>query len=124
VVQLQAFSLAKPEKLQFLCKQPAMLRNHCLPAMKNVFTVLTAALCWSAIAVLSGCYCANREIRYSIKGAVPVGTAINVTTLEDGIYMEDVYPNSGKVIARKLVATLTPYYPGSMVSNVGRATGI
>lgn len=30
--------------------------------------------------------------------------------------MEDVYPNSGKVVARKLVAALTPYYPGSSVS--------
>jgi hypothetical protein len=26
------------------------------------------------------------------------GTAISVTTPEDGIYMEDVYPNSGKVV--------------------------
>lgn len=31
--------------------------------------------------------------------------------------MEDVYPNSGKVVARKLVAALTPYYLGSMVSS-------
>jgi hypothetical protein len=30
--------------------------------------------------------------------------------------MEDVYPNSGKVVARKLVTALTPYYPGSSVS--------
>ena len=33
--------------------------------------------------------------------------------------MEDVYPNSGKVVARKLVAALTPYYPGSTVSSTG-----
>ena len=72
--------------------------------MKRAFTVLTAALCWTAIAFLSGCYVSNREIKYSIKGTVPVGTAISVTTPEDGIYMEDVYPNSGKVVARKLVA--------------------
>ena len=84
--------------------------------MKNAFTVLTTALC---IALLAGCYVSNREIKYSIKGAVPVGTAISVATPEDGIYMEDVYPNSGKVVARKLVAALTPYYPGSAVSSTG-----
>ena len=100
-----------------------MLRNHSLPAMKNAFTVLTAALCWTAIALLSGCYVSNREIKYSIKGAVPVGTAISVTPPEDGIYMEDVYPNSGKVVARKLVAALTPYYPGSSVSSAGNGSG-
>jgi hypothetical protein len=87
--------------------------------MKNAFTVMTAALYWTAIAFLSGCYVSNREIKYSIKGLVPVGTAISVTTPEDGIYMEDVYPNSGKVVARKLVAALTPYYPGSTVSSTG-----
>lgn len=87
--------------------------------MKNAFTLLTTALCWTAIAFLSGCYVSNREIKYSIRGAVPVGTAICVTTPEDGIYMEDVYPNSGKVVARKLVAALTPYYPGSTVSSTG-----
>jgi hypothetical protein len=31
--------------------------------------------------------------------------------------MEDVYPNSGKVVARKLVAALIPQYPGSTVSS-------
>ena len=36
--------------------------------------------------------------------------------------MEDVYPNSGKVVARKLVAALTPYYPGSTVSNTGNGS--
>ena len=69
--------------------------------------------------ISSGCYVSNREIKYSIKGAVPVGTAISVTTPEDGIYMEDVYPNSGKVVARKLVAALMSHYPGSMVSSAG-----
>jgi hypothetical protein len=87
--------------------------------MKNVFATLTAALCSTAMVLLSGCYVSNREIKYSIKGAVPVGTAISVTTPEDGIYMEDVYPNSGKVVARKLVAALTPYYPGSTLSSTG-----
>ena len=99
------------------CKNWATPRNHYLPAMKNAFTVLTAVLCSTAMALLAGCYISNREIKYSIKGAVPVGTAISVTTPEDGIYMEDVYPNSGKVVARKLVAALTPYYPGSTVSS-------
>ena len=37
--------------------------------------------------------------------------------------MEDVYPNSGKVVARKLVAALTPYYPGSTVSSTGTPGG-
>jgi hypothetical protein len=86
--------------------------------MKNALAVLTAALC---TAVPTGCYVSNREIKYSIKGAVPVGTAISVITPEDGIYMEDVYPNSGKVVARKLVAALIPHYPGSMVSSGGRS---
>jgi hypothetical protein len=84
--------------------------------MKSVFTVLTTSIC---IALLAGCYVSNREIKYSIKGAVPVGTAISVTTPEDRIYLEDAYPNSGEVVARKLVAALTPYYPGSTVSSTG-----
>jgi Domain of unknown function (DUF4823) len=73
--------------------------------------------------LLAGCYVSNREIKYSVRGSVPVGTAINVSTPEDGIYMEDVYPNSGKVVARKLVAALTPYYPGSSVSNEAGPSG-
>jgi hypothetical protein len=91
--------------------------------MKSVFTVVTAVICTTAMILLAGCYVSNREIKYSIRGAVPVGTAISVTTPEDGIYMEDVYPNSGKVVARKLVAALTPPYPGSMVSSTGGGSG-
>jgi hypothetical protein len=33
--------------------------------------------------------------------------------------MEDVYPNSGRVVEGKLVAALIPHYPGSMVSSTG-----
>ena len=37
-----------------------------------------------------------------------MGTSISVATPEGGIYMEDVYPNSGKVVARKLVTAPDP----------------
>jgi hypothetical protein len=69
--------------------------------------------------LLNGCNVSNREITYSVRGTFPVGTSISVATPEGGIYMEDVYPNSGKVVARKLVTALTPYYPGSSVSTRG-----
>ena len=43
--QLQRLSpCSGQKKLQLPCKQPAMLRSHCLPATKNAFTFLTAAL--------------------------------------------------------------------------------
>ena len=80
-------------------------------------------LCAIVATLLAGCYVSNREIKYSVRGAVPAGTAIRVSTPEDGIYMEDVYPNSGKVVARKLVAALTPCYPGSNVSDKAGASG-
>ena len=52
-------------------------------------------------------------------GGMIAPSQISVTTPEDGIYMEDVYPNSGKVVARKLVAALMSHYPDSMVSGAG-----
>lgn len=48
--------------------------------MNNAFAVLAAVLCSTAMLLpSSGCYVSNQEVKYSINGAVPVGTAISIT---------------------------------------------
>jgi hypothetical protein len=63
---------------------------------------------------LAGCV-SSREVSFQKRASIPAGSAIGVITPPDGVYMEDEYPKSGTVAARKLVAALVPHFPASGV---------
>ena len=67
---------------------------------------------------LSGCI-SSREISFSMRTSIPTGSTISVTTPADGVYMEEEYPKSGTVVARKLVGALVPHFPKSSVVTTG-----
>jgi hypothetical protein len=77
------------------------------------------ALSLILVLALAGCYTSRREITYSVKAHVPVGTPINVVKAEDGIYQDEHYGLSGDVVSRKLVAALVQDYPGSSIGSSG-----
>ena len=54
-----------------------------------------------------------------MRTSIPTGSTISVTTPADGVYMEEEYPKSGTVVARKLVAALVPHFPKSTVVTTG-----
>lgn len=57
----------------------------------------------------------NRTLTTTIQTSVPIGNMIVVAQPKDGVSEGGVYPESGSIVARKLVAALVPYYPGSHV---------
>jgi len=69
----------------------------------------------AVISFLSGCI-SKREISFQKQAQLPATAKINIVTPSDGIYMDEDYPKSGTVVARKLVAALLPYFPNT--SNV------
>jgi hypothetical protein len=80
-------------------------------SMKRVIALLASL-------TLAGCV-SSREVSFQKRASIPAGSAIGVITPPDGVYMEDEYPKSGTVVARKLVAALVPYFPGSGVVTPG-----
>jgi len=79
--------------------------------MKRVIALLASL-------ALSGCI-SSREVSFQKRTAIPAGSTVGVITPADGIYLEDEYPKSGTVVARKLVAALVPYFPESRVAALG-----
>lgn len=75
--------------------------------MKRLLLLLALALCQT------GCYVSQHELNTQISARVPVGTAISVVRPPDASYDGEFYEHSGQEMAGKLVAALTPYYPGT-----------
>ena len=80
-------------------------------SMKRVIALLASL-------ALSGCI-SSREVSFQKRTSIPAGSTVGVITPADGVYMEDEYPKSGTVVARKLVAALVPYFPASSVVTPG-----
>ena len=79
--------------------------------MKRVIALLASL-------ALSGCI-SGREVSFQKRTSIPASSIVGVITPPDGVYMEDEYPKSGTVVARKLVAALVPYFPESSVARPG-----
>ena len=94
-----------------------MPRNHCLLAMKNAFTVLTAALC--SHCTPCGVLCFQSRDQIFDKGRCSGRNGDQCHNSRGWNLHGGCLPEFRKGRRPQLVAALTPYYPGSTVSSTG-----